>query len=139
MNGAITAAVAAAGLYAALNMLIIHWIASATGALRRKHKVSIGDGGVPHLIRIMRGMANAIENMPMFFVLLAIAALMGAPAIGIHLLGIVFTIGRALHAKHFIAEDAPGWQRGIGFGLSFLAQVVLALGIIGHWLWGMMG
>ena len=128
-------ALSAVGIYTALNMAILLWIATETGRLRGKHKVSIGDGGVKHLIRIIRGHANAIENMPMFFIMLLVAALLGMPVLAAHVLGLVFTIGRGLHAWHFIQEDAPGWQRGGGFGLSFLAQVVLLIGLLGHGLW----
>lgn len=132
-------ALAAVGIYAALNMAILIWIAIETGRLRGKHKVSIGDGGVKHLVRIMRGHANAVENMPMFFVLMLVAALLGMPVLAAHVLGLVFTIGRGLHAWHFIQEDAPGWQRGGGFGLSSLAQLVLMLGILAHGLLGLLG
>jgi len=130
-----TPALAAVGMYVALNILILIWISFETGRLRGKHKVSIGDGGVKHLARIMRGHANAVENMPMFFILLSISAILGMPAVGAHLFGAVFTIGRALHAWHFIQEDAPGWQRAGGFGVSFLAQLVLVLAALAHSFW----
>ena len=136
---ALTPALAAVGIYAALNMAILFWISMETGRLRGKHKVSIGDGGVKHLVRIMRGHANAVENMPMFFVLMLVAALLGMPAMAAHGLGLVFTVGRGLHAWHFIQEDAPRWQRSGGFGLSFLAQLVLVVGILGHGLLLMAG
>lgn len=132
-------ALSAVGIYTALNMAILIWIAVQTARLRGKHKVSIGDGGVKHLVRIIRGHANAIENMPMFFIMLLVAALLGMPVLAAHGLGLVFTIGRGLHAWHFIQEDAPGWQRGGGFTLSFLAQVVLLAGLLGHGLWTMAG
>lgn len=130
-----TPALAAVGMYAALNILILTWISFETGRLRGKHKVSIGDGGVKHLARIMRGHANAIENMPMFFILLSISAILGMPALAAHLFGAAFTIGRGLHAWHFIQEDAPAWQRGGGFGLSFLCQVVLVIAVLAHSFW----
>lgn len=136
---ALTPGLSAVGIYAALNMAILIWLANETGKLRRKHKVAIGDGGVKHLTRIIRGHANAVENMPMFLIMLMIAALMGMPVIAIHLLGLVFTIGRAAHAWHFIQEDASFKTRFGGFGLAFLAQVVLVLGLLGHGLWGMAG
>lgn len=123
---------AATGIYACLNMLILFWISTVTGKLRGRYKVSIGDGGVAHLTRIMRGHANAVENMPMFFVLLVIGALMGMPLIMVHVLGAMFTIGRALHAWHFIQADAPGWQRAGGYGLSALAQLLIVIGFLYH-------
>lgn len=133
----LTAALSATGIYVALNMAILIWIGVETGRLRAKHKVFVGDGGVTHLIRIIRGHANAIENMPMFLIMLLIAALLGMPVLAVHGLGVIFTIGRAFHAWHFIQEDAPRWQRGGGFGLSFLAQMVLLFGLLGHGLWMM--
>lgn len=134
-----TPALAAVGIYAALNMAILIWISIETGRLRGKHKVSIGDGGVKHLVRIMRGHANAVENMPMFFVLMLVGALLGMPVLAAHVIGAAFTIGRGLHAWHFIQEDAPGWQRGGGFGLSFLAQLVLLIGLLAHGAVGLAG
>jgi|GEM_PF-364774 len=136
---ALTPALATVGIYAALNMAVLIWIAVETARLRGKYKVSIGDGGVKHLVRILRGHANAVENMPMFFVLMVIAALLGMPALAAHLLGIVFTIGRVMHAWHFIQEDAPGWQRGGGITLSLLAQSVLLIGILAHGIWILIG
>ncbi len=125
-------AAAAVGLYAALNVLILLWIAMATSRLRGRYKVLVGDNGVPHLIRIMRGHANAVENMPMMMVLLLVAALLGTPVLVLHLLGAIFTVGRAMHAWHFIVEKGERWQRFIGFGLSFLAMFLAAIGVIGH-------
>jgi uncharacterized membrane protein YecN with MAPEG domain len=140
MNTAVANAFPIVGVYAALNVLILAWLGLSTGKLRRLYKVSIGDGGVPHLTRVMRGHANAIENMPMMFVMLVIAAAMGTPAGVLHTLGASFTIGRALHASYFIQPDAPMRLRVVGFGLGFLATVVLALGLVAHGiarlLWG---
>ena len=128
----ILTSVAATAFYASLNAFILLWLTGATGRARGRYKVSIGDGGQPYLIRVMRGHANAIEAIPVFLVMLALAALLGAPLMAIHGLGIPFTIGRVLHAWHFIQEDAPRWQRGAGFGLSFLAFLLLALGLLAH-------
>lgn len=133
----LTPAISAVGIYAALNMAILIWIVLQTSRLRVRYKVSIGDGGVKHLVRIIRGHANAVENMPIFLIMLLIAVLLGMPAGAAHGLGLVFTIGRGFHAWHFIQEDAPRWQRGGGFTLSFLAQLVLLVGLLGHGLWMM--
>lgn len=125
-------AMAAAGLYAALSTFILFWLAEATGRLRRRHKVLIGDGGIANLVRIMRGHANAVENIPMMAALLILAALLGAPVLAIHLLGAAFVVGRALHAWHFIQEQAPQWQRFVGYGLGALSMTLAAIGVLGH-------
>ena len=133
------AALAATGLYAGLNMLIMFWLANEIGKLRRGNKIAVGDGGNKHLARIMRGQANAAENMPLFFIMLMIAALTGLPAWGAHILGLAFTIGRALHAWHFIQERAPLWQRIAGFGVAGIVTFGLALWLIVHGLWTAFG
>ncbi|MCA0276111.1 MAG: MAPEG family protein [Proteobacteria bacterium] len=125
-------ALAAAALYAALNALILLWLTTATALVRRKHMVLIGDGGVAHLGRTMRGHANAIENIPVMLVLLGFAAALGAPAVAIHVLGAGFTFGRAVHAWHFTRAEASQWQRATGFGLSVLTIAAAALGVLGH-------
>lgn len=139
MMDALTPAFSAVGIYTSLNMVILVWLGAMTGKLRGKHKVSIGDGGVAHLTRIIRGHANAVENMPIFLIMLLIAALLGMPVLIIHGLGLVFTIGRGLHAWHFIQEDATIHTRMYGFSLALLAQVLLLIGLLGHGLWGLAG
>lgn len=125
-------AVAAVGLYTVLNTAILLWFIVATSRLRRRYKVWIGNGGVAHLERVMRGQANAIENMPMTLLLLLVAALLDTPVLALHLLGIGFTAGRILHAWHFIEEKGTPWQREIGFGLSGLATIIAMAVVLGH-------
>jgi uncharacterized membrane protein YecN with MAPEG domain len=125
-------ALAAAGLYAALNAFVLLWLTMATALVRRRHMVLIGDGGVERLRRVMRGHANAIENIPMMLILLGLAAALGAPAIAIHVLGIGFTAGRAIHAWHFTHEHGRQWQRATGFALSISALTAAAIGVLGH-------
>lgn len=128
----IQSAYAAVGLYAALNAFILVWLTMATALVRRKHMVLIGDGGIEHLHRTMRGHANAIENVPVMLILLGLAAALGAPALAIHVLGTVFTFGRAVHAWHFTHQRGQQWQRATGFGLSMLTLTAAALGVLGH-------
>lgn len=121
-------AVAAAALYAGLNALILLWLAYGVVRVRLRERISIGDAGNPRLIRAMRGMANFAEYAPMALILLFAGALLGQPAWTVHLLGLVFTLGRVAHAWHFLQADAPAWQRS-GGALSTL--IVLALGGLG--------
>ena len=125
-------AIAVVGLYAGLNTLIFLWIAVSTGQLRAKYKVPIGDGGILHLTRILRGHANALENVPMAIILMLVMAGLNTPIFVLHGFGIALTLGRFVHAMHFINEDAPGWQRAMGATLSMLVLTLGALGVIGH-------
>ena len=134
-----TLSIAIVGLYTSLNALILIWISVATAKLRGKYKVSIGDGGNEHMLRIMRGHANAVENMSIVLLLLLIMAALGTPTLVLHGFGIVFTFARLIHAWHFIQEDAARWQRYYGSVLTLVVTLVLALGIIGHSIIIMMG
>ncbi|WP_224003477.1 MAPEG family protein [Aureimonas sp. SA4125] len=107
-------AIAAVALYAGLNALVLFWLMVETGRTRMREKVPMGDGGNLRLIRVMRGHANAIEIVPVALILLLTLALLGTPAWAIHGLGLILTLGRLFHAMHFIAADAPRWQRAAG-------------------------
>ncbi len=134
-----TLSIAIVGLYTGLNALILIWISAATAKLRGKYKVSIGDGGNKHLLRIMRGHSNAVENMSIVLILLLVMAALGTPALVLHGFGLVFTFSRLIHAWHFIQEDAARWQRFYGAVLTLVVTLVLALGVIGHSIIIMMG
>jgi uncharacterized membrane protein YecN with MAPEG domain len=123
---------ATVALYAGLNALILLWIAGSTSRVRRQTGIYIGDGGNLHLIRIMRGHANAIEIVPMALILMLLMAGMGAPAWVIHIFGIALTVGRVLHAAYFIPAEAPLWLRVAGAGLSLAALALAAVGVVGH-------
>ena len=118
-----TGALGALAFYGGLNAAILFWLAFQTGRVRQREKVSMGDGGNPRMIRIMRGHANALEFIPITLLTMAFSALLGAPAIALHVFGVLLTAGRVLHALHFTAADAPGWQRFAGTGLSMLAML----------------
>lgn len=118
------AAVSTVSLYAGLNTAVLLCLAVQTGRIRHQVGVSIGDGGQPRLIRVMRGHANAIETIPVALILLLLVALQGGPAWAIHALGVLLTVGRLLHALHFAAADAPGWQRGAGAATALLVFLI---------------
>lgn len=117
------AALGAVAIYAGISVAVLLWLTVATGRIRRNQRVSVGDGGNARLIRVMRGHANATETIPPTLIGLTLMALLGASASAIHLFGVPLVIGRLLHALHFTAADAPGWQRGIGFALTMLAML----------------
>lgn len=127
-----TLSIAIVGLYVGLNALILIWLSTSTIRLRGKYKISIGDGDNKHIFRIMRGHANAVENMCVVLFLLLIMAAIGTPVLVLHGFGLVFTFARLIHAWHFIQDDAPRWQRYYGTLLTLIVTLVLALGVIGH-------
>lgn len=127
----------AAALYAGLNGLILIWLSAHVGRTRGRLKIMMGDAGHPLMIRAMRGQANFVEYTPLVLVQLVAMAILGAPALVVHLIGLALTLGRLLHGWHFVQDDAPGWQRAAGAGLTLLALLAASLGLIGHALFGM--
>lgn len=113
----------AVALYVGLNILILMVLIYLVIAQRRKHKVALGDGGQTSLIRAIRAHANAVEVMPMALVGLLALAGAGASAITIHILGIMLTLGRALHGYGLYNNEGTSFGRMAGMLLSLLALV----------------
>jgi len=66
-----------ASLYAGVNIIILLVIAALVITQRRRHKISLGDGGNEHLIRAMRAHANASEYIPAGLVGITLLASLG--------------------------------------------------------------
>ncbi len=64
-------------LCAGLSALMAVGLAANVSVARRKHKVSLGDGGLREVERAVRAHANLIENAPLVFLLMALCELSG--------------------------------------------------------------
>lgn len=117
--------------YAGLNALIILWLAWGVIGRRRGDRIVHGDGGDKAMAKMIRGHANAVETIPIALILMTLTELFGAPAVAVHVAGVMLTVGRFMHGLHF---------RGVGpitlrmFGMLFTLLVigVLAIGLIAH-------
>ncbi|MEM7679593.1 MAG: MAPEG family protein [Pseudomonadota bacterium] len=118
------------GLYAALLMFLQTALAVYTIKARRKNKVAIGNGGNEEVAGRSRAHANLTENVPIFLILLLLIEAQDFWTIGIHLLGIVFLLGRLAHAKALITANLK--YRVFGMSLTFTTQIIVAL--IALWL-----
>lgn len=127
-----TPALAAVAFYAGLNGLLLVFLSAAVIRERLRARVSLGDGGDPGLASAIRAHGNAAENAPMILLMMALAAVAGAPAAAIHGVGVVLTVGRALHAVPFLRPGAPMFLRQAGMVLTFSAAVLSAVALIGH-------
>jgi MAPEG family. len=94
-------------IYASLAALLIVRLTLSVIKLRRKNRVSVGDGGNEGLQLAIRAHANAVEYIPIALMLLLTLELNGAPKILIHILGATLLIGRILHA---IGTSRKGFQ-----------------------------
>lgn len=111
---------------AAAAALLNLWIAARVIAVRQRHKVVIGDGGNEALAGRMRAHANFIEYAAPFLILLALIELAEGPKLWLWVVAILFVVARILHVFG-MDKTKPNAPRAIGFIVSFLAILVLAI------------
>ena len=80
----------------------------------------------PDVIRVSRAHRNALENIPIFFVLGLLCVLVGAAPMGVKVCLIAFTAGRVFHMIFHLSAVQP-W-RSISYAIgtaSLLGMIVL--------------
>ncbi len=94
---------------------------------RRRHGITLGDGGDPGMLRLMRGHANFAEYVPLILLLMALLEFGRTSIYVLHALGIALLVGRLLHgyALSFTAHFKFG--RFWGAALTFLTLLISAL------------
>ena len=112
-------------IYASLSALLIVRLSLAVIKLRRKNRVSVGDGGNEELHLAIRAHSNALEYIPITLMLLLTLELDGAPKILIHILGVTLLIGRILHAMGLPAKDFK--KRVLGMQITIYLLIGLAI------------
>ena len=113
------------GVYAALLALLICALAFNVIKARRKHKIKYGDGSVQALEMARSAHSNAAEYIPITLILLFLLEQSGADGRLIHAAGIVFLIGRVLHAKAILGDQLKG--RRLGMQITFFIIFFLAM------------
>lgn len=97
--------------------------------LRRKNKVSLGDGGHEDLQRAIRGQANCAEYAPIAVLLVLVAEIQASGPIMLGVVAILaaaFLLGRILHGYAFAATAGNMTLRVRGMQLTLLTIVLLA-------------
>lgn len=98
--------------YAGILALFYVWLSARIPGFRRRHQKSLGVTEDDRFLRAVRAQANFGEYAPFGLLLLYLLASLDAPAILLHLLGILLILGRALHAYSLlIVEPAKGTYR----------------------------
>jgi len=98
--------------------------------LRRKNKVSLGNGGHEDLERAIRAQGNFAEYVPIGIILIACLELNGAPWYLVAIPGITLILGRWIHAKGINIPPPDFSKRVLGMKLTFgtlISLVVLNL------------
>lgn len=120
----------AAALWTGLNLIVMLVLSVLVVRQRGKHKVAVGDGGVPELVRAQRAFGNAAEYIPAAVAGLVALALAGAPAPVIHPIGSLLLIGRIAHAVGLSNSAGPSIGRTAGMIATWLAYVFLAVALL---------
>ena len=120
-------AVSITALYAGILGLIILALGINVTVHRVKLKVSLGDGGNPQMLRMIRLHGNAVEYVPLALLLMLAYELNGGRHLALHVIGIALLAGRLIQTSAMWSTDVPGAGRGIGQSLNWLSIGMLAL------------
>ena len=112
-------------IYASLLALLIVKLSLSVIKLRRKNRISVGDGGNEALQLAIRTHSNAVEYIPITLFLLLTLELNGAPKMLIHIFGVTLLIGRILHAMGLPAQDLK--KRVLGMQITIYLLIGLAV------------
>jgi len=122
-------------IYASLSVLLMVKLTLSVIKLRRKNRISVGDGGNEALLLAIRTHANAVEYIPIALLLLLMLELNGAPNILIHILGSTLLIGRIIHAMGLPAKNL---QKRV-LGMQITLYLLIGLAILNLVFWALAG
>ena len=122
----------AAALWAGLNLFLLLILSLLVVRLRQKHKVALGDEGIPELARAIRAFGNATEYIPAAMIALATLALAGARPGIIHIVGTMMFSGRLLHGYGLWRTGEVSAPRAAGMVLTWLAFLFSAVALLLH-------
>ena len=114
-------------LYAGLNALLAIALSVNVVLSRARRKIDLGDGDNISLLQVIRAHANNAEYVPLALVLLALIEMTGAPPLALHIIGILLTLGRLLHAKGLLSKSGASVGRVAGQSATWLAILAAAL------------
>ena len=120
----------AAALWTGLNLLLMLVLSTLVVRQRRRHRVVIGDDGIPELVQAQRAFGNAAEYIPSGIAALAVIALAGAPAWVVHAVGLTLFAGRVSHAIGLSLSAGVSIGRSAGMLLTWIAWLAAAVVLI---------
>jgi uncharacterized membrane protein YecN with MAPEG domain len=117
-------------LYAAVNGLIMLFLAIMVVRQRVLTRTDIGDGGHAAMVQVQRAHGNSAEYVPIVLIMLYLLVQLGAPLWMLHTVGGLLTVGRVLHAVGLYGTTGRSAGRFIGTNLTWLALLVGAVASI---------
>ena len=114
-------------LYAGLLVLLFLLLSIRVIRRRGSGGISLGDGGNPGMLRVIRGHANFAEYVPLALVLMVILEQSRHSIYVLHALGVAFVVARLLHAYALSFTDKFMFGRVAGASLTFLVLLIEAV------------
>jgi uncharacterized membrane protein YecN with MAPEG domain len=118
-------------LYGSLLALVGLALGALVATEKRRHKVSLGDGGHQSIVEANRRHMNWLENVPLLITLLAIIELNGASRTWLHVLGATLLVARLIHPFGVNAE----WVFRVPRFVGAFATTVVTFAAVGTLLW----
>lgn len=122
------------GLYAGLTGLLLLLLSLIVVLVRKNTGVGIGDGHQPKLIAAIRAHGNLVEYAPLVLLLLALAEAAKLNSVWLHLCGLLWLVGRCLHAYGMIKAQG-NIHSGRLVGILFTWISLLILSLLNCWFW----
>jgi uncharacterized membrane protein YecN with MAPEG domain len=113
--------------YAAVLALIIIALGINVTVHRVKLRVSLGDGGNPQMLRMIRLHGNAVEYIPLALLLMLAYEINGGWHPALHIVGVALVAGRLIQTWAMWSTEVAGPGRGTGQTLTWASIVALAL------------
>ena len=93
------------GFYAGILAIIFSWLSLNVAKTRRIYKVALGDDDNFEIQRRIRAQGNFAEYTPIFLILLGLAENIGVYKLAIHFFGLLFVLGRIIHAYSLLKAE----------------------------------
>ena len=113
----------AAAFWVAMHILLLLVLSALVGRLRQKHKVALGDDGIPELAQAIRAFGNATEYVPAGLAALIVLAMVEPRPLPVQVVGLTLFVGRVAHAIGLSTSGGASIARAAGILLTWLAYV----------------
>ena len=113
----------AAALWVGLHLILLLVLSGLVVRLRQKHKIALGDGGIPELARAVRTFGNATEYVPTGMVAIAVLAIVQSPALAIHIVGLLLFASALIGIA--VAASAMTHSAPLAAAIALIANMLL--------------
>jgi uncharacterized membrane protein YecN with MAPEG domain len=121
---------AGAALWTGLHLILLLVLSVLVVRQRQRHRVALGDEGIPELAHAIRAFGNASEYVPAGVAGLAVMAVVGAPPLAVHVAGLLLFCGRVAHAIGLSNSGGATLLGSTGMVLTWTSYVFAAVALL---------